>query len=236
MGVADGIGSLKTEFGISSRDFSQELMSKCDQLSRVHESNLTSRLLNCKQIVNQAYNALESGGSSTFLLAVLSGRQMNILNLGDCGLILIRHDGSFKIVFQTSAKVHSFNTPYQLARRFSLKQLTEGTNSIKNIDKSDEISDADEFMITILPGDFLVMGSDGLWDNLYPSGVLKILEQYKKEPVHKIAEIITKIAKIRAIGIGRTPFSVLYKASGKGNYVGGKIDDVTVVVAKVLVR
>ena len=236
LGVADGIGSLKTEFGISSRDFSHELMVKCDQYSRVRGENLQNHMLNCKEVIKQAYNSLESGGSSTFLLALLSGRQMNILNLGDCGLILIRNDGSFKIVFQTTAKVHSFNTPYQLTRRFSLKQLTEGNHSIKNIDKSDDINDSDEFMITTLPGDYVVMGSDGLWDNLYPTEILKILEQYKHEPVHKIAAIITKIAKIRAIGISKTPFSVLHKASGKGNYIGGKIDDITVVVAKVLVR
>jgi protein phosphatase PTC7 len=237
LGVADGIGSLKSEFGISSRDFSHELMVKCDQFSRIRAESLSKKLLTCKEIIKQAYNSLESGGSSTFLLAVLSGRQINILNLGDCGLILLRFDCSFKVVFQTTAKVHAFNTPYQLTRKFSLKQLTEGKTSVRNIDKSDDINDADEFVITTLPGDFVVMGSDGLWDNLYPNEIVKIFEQYRMEPVHKIATIITKIAKIRAIGISKTPFSnSLRVAYGKNNYVGGKIDDITVVVAKVLVR
>ncbi|OMJ83623.1 hypothetical protein SteCoe_15411 [Stentor coeruleus] len=238
IGVADGIGSLKRDFGISSHDFSTELMIRCEEFVRTHAFKAGSTSVDCKEIIRQAYNSIECGGGSTFLLASLSGRQMNILNLGDCGMILVRFDGKHKIVFQTTAKIHSFNTPYQLSRRFSIQQLKNTKLDRIEFDKSDDISDADEFMITTMPGDIAIMGSDGLWDNLYPQEILKILEQYKGQPLDKLASIIVKIAKIRAIGNSNTPFSVTFNNQAKKSkvYAGGKIDDITVVVARISIK
>ncbi|OMJ72260.1 hypothetical protein SteCoe_29339 [Stentor coeruleus] len=237
IGVADGIGSFKQDFGISSHDFSTELMIRCEEFVRTHTYKSGTSSINCKEIIRQAYNSIECGGGSTFILASLCGRQINILNLGDCGMILVRFDDKHKIVFQTTAKIHSFNTPYQLSRRFSIQQLKETKLDKIEFDKSDDISDADEFMITTMPGDIVIMGSDGLWDNLYPKEILKILEQYKGQPLDKLASIIAKIAKIKAIGSSNTPFSVNFNNVKKNKvYAGGKIDDITVVVAKITIK
>lgn len=58
------------------------------------------------------------------------------------------------IVFQTSEQQHSFNFPYQL-----------GTNS------KDRPADAQSYSVPVQRGDVIVMGSDGLFDNLFGSDI-----------------------------------------------------------------
>lgn len=231
LGVADGIGSLSTDFGISSKDFSHELMSKCEALSKHLRPKIHKSF--CKEIVNQAYTSLENGGGATVCLAALSGRQLNILNLGDSGLILLRFDKKFKIVFQTTPKYHKNNVPYQLTRKFTLKQ----TNLIKdfkvNLEKTDTVEDADEFLISTVPGDLLIMGTDGLWDNLHSQEICKIVEQYKTLPISKIAAVLAKVAKIRTAGVSKSFNFFDKQAVNENECVGGKLDDITVIVAQV---
>jgi protein phosphatase PTC7 len=232
LGIADGIGSLKSEFGISSRDFSHELMNKSEYFSQKLMKS-PKKAFTCKNIIKNAYQAVEAGGSATFLLALLSGRQLNILNLGDSGLILARSDGAFKVVFQTTPKLHNSITPYQLTKKFSQRQLL-ASGLGKNLEKSDEVADADEFVITALPGDVLVLGSDGLWDNLHPAEIVKILEQYSWNSVEKLAAIITKIAKIRTVGFNGCLSGVNSLMAKYSEFVGGKPDDITVIVARIV--
>lgn len=233
IGVADGIGSLRKEFGISSMDFAQELMSKCEEYSSMQIKQ--GRNLNCKEIIGKAYESLECGGSCTFLLAGIVGRQLNILNLGDCGMILLRFQDGLKIVMRTTAKFHRFNTPYQISRRFSERQMKGGIG--KNIGKSDTVGDADEFLVSALPGDFIVAGSDGLWDNAYPEEIIKIIEQNKNCPVSKIAALVGKIAKIRSIGAKQAQFLTSPNSSTSRQLLttGGKTDDITVIIARIQV-
>lgn len=232
LGIADGIGSIKTEFGISSWEFSHELMKKCEMFTRELMDNHRKQFT-CKNIIKNAYQMVESGGGSTFLLTILSGRQLNILNLGDSGMILARHDRNFKIVFQTTPKLHNSCIPYQLTRKFSSKQLLQNTNLTKNLDKSDDVNDADEFMITTLPGDIVVMGSDGLWDNMSPNEVTKILDQYNGQSVQKLSSIITKIAKIRTVGMNAVNLAGELVFTKSLDFVG-KPDDITVIVARII--
>lgn len=234
LGVADGIGSLKRDFGISSKDFSNELMRNCEKFAKIQL--IQKKTLNCKEIVGKAYDSMENGGSCTFLLAGIVGRQLNVLNLGDCGAILLRYGDGCRIVMQTTAKIHKFNTPYQITKKFSQGQMAVGKG--KDLINSDNVSDADEFMVAAMPGDYLIVGTDGLWDNIYPEEIQKIIDQYKNSPVSKIATLITKLAKIRSLGTKKTPFS-----ANLHNYLpqtqtimGGKIDDITVIVAQIQIK
>ena len=236
IGVADGIGSLQKEFGISSKEFSTRLMENCEQLALSSEFHTIKKAGKLREIVSQAYNSIDCGGSSTFIIATLIKRQINILNLGDCGLILLRFDEAPKIIFQTTPKLHSFNTPYQISRRFSLNQLKSGNDCCPQLNTSDNISDADEFLITIFPGDIAIMGSDGLLDNMDAEEILKITYLHRYEHPKFIAQAIAKIAREKAEGTNNTPFSLKYNNLKNNNnlgYRGGKIDDITVVVAKI---
>jgi len=131
IGVADGVGGCLCDFGISSADFASELMSYCKEYAQnidLNDLNISEKAFNarklCKEIVSKAYSQVMSGGSTTYLLASIYGRRLHISNLGDSGLMIIRFtNNKGKILFQTSAKQHSFNTPFQLSRKFSAKQM-----------------------------------------------------------------------------------------------------------------
>ena len=211
-------------------------MENCEQVALSSDFYDIKKARKLKEIVSKAYNSIDCGGSSTFIIATLIKRQINILNLGDCGLILIRFDGTPRIIFKTTPKLHCFNTPYQISRRFSLNQLKSGNQCGSQLTTSDSVSDADEFLITIYPGDIAIMGSDGLLDNMHAEEILKITYLYRYEHPSFIAQAISKVAKENAEGTKNTPFSLKYnslKNNDNRNYSGGKIDDITVVVAKI---
>jgi serine/threonine protein phosphatase PrpC len=86
-------------------------------------------------------------GSSTCLLALLHHSSLLIANLGDCCLLVIR---SGEVVFRTSEMQHAFNFPLQL-----------GTHS-----RDEPMKDAQRFQVEVEREDVVVVGSDGLMDNL----------------------------------------------------------------------
>lgn len=86
-------------------------------------------------------------GSSTCLLALLHHSSLLIANIGDCCLLVIRNG---QVVFRTSEMQHAFNFPLQL-----------GTHS-----RDEPMKDAQRFTVEVEKEDVVVVGSDGLMDNL----------------------------------------------------------------------
>ena len=82
---------------------------------------------------------------------------------GDCGLMQVRQDG---IVFRTKPMSHQFDCPLQLAAAPEFSDVT------------DHASNAFNAQLRVQPGDLLVAGSDGLWDNLHANEVLAILRRH----------------------------------------------------------
>lgn len=94
-------------------------------------------------------------GSSTCLLACLYDSTLSIANLGDCCLLVIRQN---EIIFRTDEMQHAFNFPLQL-----------GTHS-----RDEPMKDAKRYDVGVGKGDVVILGSDGLMDNLvgaFPSHV-----------------------------------------------------------------
>ena len=59
-----------------------------------------------------------------------------------------------KVSYPLQAQQHSFNCPYQLA-------------SPTKWPEADKPEDADVYEIELLPGDIVILGSDGLFDNMW---------------------------------------------------------------------
>lgn len=179
LGVADGVGGWKKIKGASSAFFSRNLMHfACEELIKIEklcnsthptsdngtrfippsEGGYAYAHVDPVKILETSYRlASESAalykvkGSSTACIVILRNKELRIANLGDCGVAVLR-GGS--IIFQTSEQQHSFNFPYQL-----------GTNS------KDRPTDAQSYFVPVQRGDVLVMGSDGLFDNLFGSDI-----------------------------------------------------------------
>lgn len=86
----------------------------------------------------------------------------------------------------------------------------------------------------VATGDVIVAGTDGLFDNLFDQEVVEAVLQGNKEGLgpQELASRIALLALERAHGNSDTPFSVGAREAGYA-YSGGKIDDITVIVANV---
>lgn len=89
------------------------------------------------------------------------------------------------------------------------------------------------FTLPVAPGDVIVAGTDGLFDNLHNDEITAVVEHAAKmglEP-HMTAQKIAALARERALDkFGQTPFSTAAQKVGFP-YYGGKLDDLTVVVS-----
>ncbi|KAK4685166.1 protein phosphatase PTC7, partial [Tremellales sp. Uapishka_1] len=98
-------------------------------------------------------------GSSTCLLALLHHSTLLIANLGDCSLLVIR---AGEVVFRTKEMQHAFNFPLQV-----------GTHS-----RDEPMKDAERNNVAVERNDIVVVGSDGLMDNLYEEDILDTLATF----------------------------------------------------------
>ncbi|KAG8384043.1 hypothetical protein BUALT_Bualt04G0077000 [Buddleja alternifolia] len=167
-------------------------------------------------VLVKAHAETKAMGSSTAVIIALKNQDLHAINLGDSGFIIIR-EGS--LIFESPVQQHGFNFTYQLAT---------GTDG-------DQPSSGQVFKISVLPGDVVVAGSDGLFDNLYNKEVAAIVGDAVKDGLgpDATAQKIAAFARVRALDRKhRTPFSTAAQEAGF-TYYGGKLDDLTVVVSYV---
>ncbi|KAK4355267.1 hypothetical protein RND71_024238 [Anisodus tanguticus] len=138
------------------------------------------------------------------------------VNLGDSGFMLVRNGSA---VFKSPSQQHGFNFPYQL----------DCNNA------GDSPSSAMVFKIVVAPGDVLIAGTDGLFDNLYDKDISGVVIQAIEAGLgpQMTAQRIAELAQQRAMDQTKSsPFSDGAREAGF-EYHGGKLDDITVVVSYV---
>lgn len=242
IGVSDGVGSLREELGIPSADFSQGLMENCEAYSVRKAKEGKSAC--CRKMVKSAYDSVTEGGSATYTVASLQNKNLQVLNLGDSGLHLLRYQyEKWEIVFQTSLQQHFFNCPYQVSKKFSLKQLRNARVSkynsklmlkfSKELDRC--LEDAEEASINVRANDLIVMATDGLWDNVYISEIVALANlQGESVDIQGLSEGLMAVAQLRTRGEMATPFSDSFSRNTGSHCVGGKPDDITIIVSSVI--
>jgi protein phosphatase PTC7 len=117
--------------------------------------------------------------------------------------------------YRTPHQEHEFGRPYQLGHHRG----------------SDRPEDAMLHAAAVAPGDALVLGSDGLWDNLHDSEVAKLVQEgvdARASPA-AIARAVAAAAYERSTQKrGSTPYSAAATENFDMVYSGGKRDDITV--------
>jgi len=213
IGIADGVGGW-TLHGVDPAIFAQTLMREaksCYQDRGIRDPS---------EILRQAYHRTQHvPGSSTACIMVVEGGQLNCVNIGDSGFMLVRDK---KIGFRTKEQSHSFNYPFQLG--------TASENSPE---------DAVSIQLDLREGDVVVMGSDGLFDNLFDGEILDIVNTQmscsEESRDNNVSEILAKTAYNRSQSAFETPFRKLaYDLGLVESPFGGKLDDITVLVGKVV--
>jgi serine/threonine protein phosphatase PrpC len=157
-------------------------------------------------------------------------KELEIANLGDSGVRIIRNG---KVVFRTDSLQHEFNMPYQLGHP-ALLPVT------------DYASSAEVYRPAVQHNDVLVMASDGLFDNMWDEDLEEVVRRHVSPGQEVSVEILEHLAKEAASAAAtnsqdkmfKSPWSVASASSGQVSLMrklfpkGGKLDDITVIVAQ----
>ncbi|KAH9313958.1 hypothetical protein KI387_022585 [Taxus chinensis] len=211
IGVADGVGGW-AEMGVNAGTYARELMAH--SVTAIEEEPRGS--IDLSRVLDKAYTSTKSKGSSTACMLALSDQGLHAVNLGDSGFLVVR-DGC--TIFRSPVQQHNFNFTFQL----------------ESGGGSDLPSSAQIFTLQVAPGDVIIAGTDGLFDNLYNSEVTAVVVHAVRAGLgpQVTAQKIAALARQRAQDKHRqTPFSTAAQDAGF-RYYGGKLDDITVIVSYV---
>ena len=162
-------------------------------------------------------------GSSTCVIANLDEqkRYLYTANLGDSGYLLLRKQGLDLItMYRSKEQQHSFNFPFQVG--------TGGDDPAKSEKKVHDVQH----------NDILVIGSDGLWDNLFDVKIIELIRPFVRDSdVLLDPELVAEVVALEAEKYSLQPTYQSPFAKGARefyyDYNGGKPDDITVIVAQI---
>lgn len=217
--VADGVSGW-AEQNVDPSLFPKELMANASDLVGDEEVNYDPQIL-----LKKAHTATSSKGSATVIVAMLEKNGvLKIASVGDCGLRVIRKG---KLIFSTLPQEHYFDCPYQLSSEVITQTYLDATvTSVK-----------------LLEGDTIVMGSDGLFDNVFDHEIVSTITQYSDAA--EAAKALADLASNHSMDYNfESPYSLeartrgfdvpLWKKVLGVKLTGGKPDDITVVVGQVV--
>ncbi|XP_056175971.1 probable protein phosphatase 2C 26 isoform X1 [Syzygium oleosum] len=187
--VADGVSGW-AEQNVDPSLFSKELIAHALSLLGDEEANYNPRML-----LNEAHAATSSIGSATIVVAMLERDGiLRIANVGDCGLRVVRGG---QIIFSTSPQEHYFDCPYQLSSE-SVGQTYR---------------DAVVSTVEVIEKDTVIMGSDGLFDNVFDHEIVSILA--KHDDVSEAAKALANLAREHSVDSSYdSPYSIEARTRG----------------------
>lgn len=227
LGVADGVGGWRT-YGVDPSLFPKSLMAACERM--VSSGHFTPR--DPVDILSAGYFEVQQDkapliGSCTACVVSFHREENTIYtaNLGDSGFRVVR---AGKIVHRSQEQQHYFNTPFQLA---------VAPSDMQGLVLSDSPDSAETTSFSVQEGDIIVLGTDGLFDNMKDETLIKHIARLKDHwtDIQEVADsIVNEAHKLGFDPHYVSPFSLNAAANGF-NVVGGKPDDVTVLIGRVTV-
>ncbi len=214
IGVADGVGSWR-EYGVDPRAFSHGLMQECSNILREadakakksskktlsvgDEYDKSFMMMTPAELMGRALERVKADniiGSSTAVVALFDGQrhQLHFSNLGDCGIIVLRHIDSdvagalkrdkttpraertsdLRVAFVSQQQLRSFNHPFQLGWTGEEIEDREET-SFRSA------SECCTSSIHIRRGDIIIAATDGLFDNVELEDITRIALEWEQK-------------------------------------------------------
>lgn len=200
--------------------FSQELMANASKFIMDEEVNYNPQIL-----MGKAHSATSSVGSATVIIAMLEkDGTLKIASVGDCGLRILRNG---RVIFSTQPQEHYFDCPYQLSSEIVTQTYLDAVVS----------------SVELMEQDTIIMGSDGLFDNVFDHEIISTV--CRCENAAEAAKALAELASVHSTDAAfDSPYSIearsrgfdvpLWKKILGRKLTGGKPDDVTVIVGEVL--
>ncbi|KGN55061.1 probable protein phosphatase 2C 55 [Cucumis sativus] len=207
-GVADGVGGWALK-GIDAGEYARDHMRNC-----VASVVGAEGIVYPKRVMTEAHSRTTAAGSSTACLISFDGWFLRAANLGDSGFMIFRGE---KLVYRSPVQRRGFNCPYQMGTREQFDKPTVAWSG----------------KIRMEAGDIIVVGTDGLLDNVFEREIVELLAAEVAETAVDLATMVAELAWYNSLdSVKDGPFAVEARKAGR-SHCGGKIDDITVVVAKV---
>lgn len=257
LGVCDGVSQVE-ELGLDVGALPHELLQRCEEIATTQLLSDGSRTSlkaadaygGPVSLLKEAYEDTESFGSTSVLLAVMDNSTMihgklhpmvGVVTLGDCEMVMLRRQGNkrgpLQVVLHTEMQRiggHS-QTPLQLARMDE-----EHDPDFDEEDAIDAIERGSGLHCTsAYEGDILILGSDGVFDNLFLNEVVDICNQrlpaiaspFEPSQPSRLAEIAECIVKKAHL---KSEMNLFTRLQSTPVGAGGKADDASVVVAEII--
>ncbi|GAX73580.1 hypothetical protein CEUSTIGMA_g1031.t1 [Chlamydomonas eustigma] len=242
-GVADGVGGWQ-ESGVNPADYSRGLMHVASMYLEgtgpfSQEQRPPGPLIDPRGALHAAHMRTRVAGSATACVMQLdqARRMLVAANLGDSGFIVVRGG---KVIAKSKPLQHYFDCPLQFGCYPDYVEATDTADM------------ADLYRVPLQPGDIVVAGSDGLWDNAFEHEIIEAVTT--NADAQQAANKLAALARVHASdpefaspytrealsqGLDLPWWEKLFGASFKNGrfqlrqLTGGKQDDITVIVSQV---
>jgi protein phosphatase PTC7 len=158
-------------------------------------------------------DAYATGASTAVVASIGENGFLQALNVGDSCCMVIR-DG--KVAAKTREISHYWECPYQLSS-----------------DSPDRPKDGTKLNVELTPGDVIIMGSDGVFDNMSDDLILDTVASTSMK-AGQIAKKLSSVSRKQSLDKKAvTPYSTQAQKRGLPEFqngIGGKVDDVGCVV------
>jgi len=205
LAVFDGVGGWAKE-GVDASAYSQALAKGVGK-------GFAAGTLNPTELLQHAYeSASDIVGTSAACVTVFNNNTLQICNLGDSKVIVVRDSKNF---FASEEQQVEWNTPYQIG--------TGSSHTPKTHSKF--------YNVQLKEKDYIVLATDGLFDNLSHQDIIGFVKPTVE--CQAVAQLLVEQSfKVSTNTRANTPFAKDAKKAGK-SWQGGKTDDITVIFARV---
>jgi len=210
-GVFDGVSGAEKLDGVPlySRTLANEMKNMIG-INGITVQDMTAYLATAASYADGA----ATGASTAVVASIGENGFLQALNVGDSCCLVVR-DG--KITAKTREISHYWECPYQLSE-----------------DSPDQPKDGTKLNVELIPGDVIIMGSDGVFDNMSDDILLDLVVNSLSLRPPPIAKKICDLSrKLSLDKTSVTPYSKQAQRRGDAEYrdgLGGKVDDVSCVV------
>merc|ERR1719261_416824 len=246
VGIADGVSQIE-EYGIDASELPNELLNAIEEqaVEQLLPGQESDEYVGPISMMRDAYDSTTSLGSTTVLSATMDNStrihgklhpMIAVCSIGDCEILILRRtqQGALMPIFHTEMQRIAGNaqSPLQLARvDDSVDPNFDPEIMIEVIERGSAVH-----CVSAYEGDIVVLGSDGVFDNLFVDEIVAFCTKMLLVPEkgaderlsrHALGEVAKRIVH-ECHAKTQPPF--LPSPIGKG----GKVDDTCCVVREVV--
>lgn len=248
--IADGVSQIE-EFGLDASELPNELLNCLEEqaIAQLLPGQETEEYLGPISMMRDAYESTTSMGSTTVLSATMDNStrihgklhpMIAICSIGDCEILVLRRnpEGILSPAFHTEMQRIDGNaqSPLQLARvDETIDANFEESTMIEVIEKGSAVH-----CVSAYEGDVVILGTDGVFDNLFIDEVVGICNEMLYQPPgqkfrpldrHLMGEVARRIV-IECHAKTQPGITGAYADCPIGR--GGKVDDTSCIVGEVV--